>query len=227
MAATIIVFGATSPTGVELCRRLRREDRYVIAAVRPTSDHSQLAALDVDCRKADAMDPEQVLKVLHGVGEKPAVVSLLGGEPTRKSAVVDSQGNINVIDAAVAADAGRFVLVTSIGCNESYPALVWVPRIILRHNIREKSKAEAYLKDSGLAWTIVRPGRLTKLRRKPTGRGILIEHALAAGPITRADLAGLIRRALDSDRAIGKTYTASDSRSARILGGVEVVPATL
>jgi uncharacterized protein YbjT (DUF2867 family) len=152
---------------------------------------------------------------------------LLGGLPTKKSSVVDSQGNINVIDAAVAIAAGRFVLVTSVGCNESYPALVRVPRIILRDTIREKNKAETHLKDSGLEWTIIRPGRLTKLRRKPTGRGILIDHALAAGPITRADLGELVYRVVNSERTIGKTYTASDRRNARILGGIEVVPVNL
>ena len=141
--------------------------------------------------------------------------------------MVDSQGNINLIDAATAVHVRRFVLVTSVGCNESHKALVWVPRIILRHTIREKSKAETYLKNSGLAWTIIRPGRLTSVRRRPTGRGILIEHALAAGPITRVDLGELVYRAVNNDKAIGKTYTAADQRHARILGDVEVVPAQL
>lgn len=227
-SATVIVFGATSEGGVELCRRLREDQVRVVAGVRASSDRSALESLGVECRQADAMEPEQLRNAMRELNEQTIVVSLLGGMPTRKSSVVDSQGNINLIDAATAARARRFVLVTSVGCNESYKALVWVPRvIILRHTIREKSIAETYLKDSGLAWTIIRPGRLTALRRQPTGRGILIEHALAAGPITRVDLGELVYQAVNSEEAIGKTYAACDQRHAKILGGVEVVPVHL
>ena len=224
--STVIVFGATSAGGLELCRRLRGDQVRVVAGVRAGSNRSNLEALGVECREADALEPEQLLNAMRALGEQPTVVSLLGGMPNKKSSVVDSQGNINVIDAATAAEVRRFVLVTSVGCNESYKALVWFPRIIiLRHTIREKSKAETYLKNSGLAWTIIRPGRLTALRRRPSGRGILIEHPLAAGPITRVDLGELVYRTVSSEQAIGKTYTAADQRHAKILGGVAVLPA--
>jgi uncharacterized protein YbjT (DUF2867 family) len=226
--STVIIFGATSAGGLELCRRLRGDQVRVVAGVRAGSNRANLEALGVECREADALEPEQLLNGMRELGEQPTVVSLLGGMPNKKSSVVDSQGNINVIDAAMAAEVRRFVLVTSVGCNESYKALVWFPRIlILRHTIREKSKAETYLKNSGLAWTIIRPGRLTSLRRRPTGRGILIEHPLAAGPITRIDLGELVYHAVGSEQAIGKTFTAADQRHAKILGGVEVVPAQL
>lgn len=226
-AQTVFVFGATSEGGVELCRRLRTDQTHVIAGVRSSSDRSQLEALGVECRNADALDPSLLQDAMQDLGEQTTVVSLIGGMPSRKSSVVDSQGNINVIDAAKTAGVRRFVLVTSVGCNESHRALVIVPRIILRHTIREKGKAEAHLKGSGLEWTIIRPGRLTTLRRKPTGRGILIEHSLAAGPITRVDLGELVYRAVRNDASIGKVYTASDQRHARIVGGDEVVPAQL
>lgn len=222
---TVIVFGATSKGGLELCRRLRADQVRVVAGVRASSDRSKLGALGVDCWEADALDMQQLLNAMRDLGEQFTVVSFLGGLPTRKSSVIDSQGNMNLIDAATAANARRFVLVSSVGCNESHKALVIVPRIILRHTVREKSKAEKFLRNSTLAWTIIRPGRLTS--KRATGRGILIEHPLAAGPISRADLGELVYRAVNSERAIGKTYTATDQRHARIIGGVTVVPAEL
>lgn len=226
-AATVFVFGATSAGGRELCRRLVADGVRVVAAVRAGSDGSQLEALGVECRQADAMVPEQVRNAMRDLGAQPTVVSLLGGMLSRKAALVDSQGNINAIDAAKAAGARRFVMVTSVGCNESRPALVWVPRMILRHVVREKGVAETYLKDSGLAWTIIRPGRLTSIRQRPSGLGILIENPLAVGPITRADLGELVYRAVTSERAVGKIYAAADRRHAKIAGGGEVVPARL
>lgn len=224
-AATVVVFGATSDSGVEFCRRLRQDGRRVVAVIRASSDPSKLEPLGVEFREADALDRDQVFGVMREFGDQPSVVSLLGGLPTKKDSVVDSSGNINVIDAAAAVNAAHFVLVTSVGCNESWDALVLVPRFILRHTVKEKNKAELHLRESALPWTIIRPGRLTWLRHKPTGRGILIEHPLAAGPITRVDLGELVYRALESDVAIGRTYTAADQRHAKIIGGVEVVPA--
>jgi uncharacterized protein YbjT (DUF2867 family) len=226
-SSTVFVFGATSEAGLELCRRLREDGVRVVAGVRAGSDRLLLGALGVECREADALKLDQLMNVMRDLGEQPTVVSFLGGMPNRKSSVVDSLGNINAIDAAMVAGARRFVLITSVGCNESYKALVWVPRIILRHTVREKSKAENYLRNSELAWTIIRPGRLTTVRRQPTGRGILIENALAAGPITRVDLGGLVYRAVNSEQAIGKTYTAADQRHAKIVGDIDVVPAQL
>lgn len=223
----VFIFGGTSAGGLEVCRRLCADGWRVVAGVRAGSDRTQLDALGVDCREADALAAEQLRTAMRDLGEGPTVVSFLGGMPSRAASRVDSQGNINAIDAATAAGARRFVLVSSVGCNESRQALRWVPRMILRHTIREKGKAEVYLQDSALAWTIVRPGRLTSIRRRPTGRGILMEHPLAFGPITRADLGELVYRAVTSEQAIGKIYTASDARHAKILGGVEVVPARL
>ena len=48
------------------------------------------------------------------------VVSTLGGSPA--DATVDSQGNINLINAAIKHGVKRFVLVTSIGAGDSKDA---------------------------------------------------------------------------------------------------------
>jgi nucleoside-diphosphate-sugar epimerase len=47
-------------------------------------------------------------------------VSTLGG--STKNPEVDSQGNINVIEAALAKGVKKFILVTSIGCGDSKDA---------------------------------------------------------------------------------------------------------
>ena len=224
---TVFVFGATSDGGTELCRRLRADDVHVIAGVRASSDCSGLEALGVECRQADAMQPDQLRDALQDLDSNVAIASLLGGMPSKAASRVDSEGINNVIDAAVATGVRRFVLVSSVGCNESRKALIPIPRFILRHTIREKSKSENHLRESQLDWTIIRPGRLTTIFKKPTGRGILIEHPLAAGAITRVDLGELVYKAVTSEQAIGKIYTAADQRHAKIIGGLTVEPVQL
>jgi uncharacterized protein YbjT (DUF2867 family) len=56
-----------------------------------------------------------------GIEDVDAVVCSLGG--TTKDPQVDSQGNINLIDAAIKKGVKKFVLVTSLGCGSSQKAV--------------------------------------------------------------------------------------------------------
>lgn len=55
-----------------------------------------------------------------GIEEVDAVVCTLGG--TTADPRVDSEGNINVIDAAIKKGVKKFILVTSVGCGNSKDA---------------------------------------------------------------------------------------------------------
>ncbi|MBN8281436.1 MAG: NAD(P)H-binding protein, partial [Gammaproteobacteria bacterium] len=120
----------------------------------------------------------------------------------------DFEATRNAVDAARFAGIRRFVLVTVIGAGESRDAAPAIARYVLRHVIPEKTKAEDYLRTSGLDYTIVRPGGL--LDKPAEGRAYLTEDTRAMSWIRRADLAGLLVQALDDPRAIGKTYHAFD-----------------
>ena len=72
-----------------------------------------------------------------------------------------------------------------------------------------KTQAEDHLRESGVAYTIIRPGGLKDA--DATGRGLLTEDAMAMGIITRQDLAQLMVAALDDAGAANKIYTAKDS----------------
>jgi len=68
----------------------------------------------------DAMDKDSVMGAWKNMDGCNLVVSSLGGTPADPA--VDSQGNINLIDAAIANGVERFVLVTSIGTGNSKDA---------------------------------------------------------------------------------------------------------
>jgi hypothetical protein len=80
-------------------------------------------------------------------------------------------GNRNAVDAAKAVGVRRFVLVSVIGAGESLDAAPWIARRILKNVIVEKTRAEEYLKASGLDYTIIRPGGL--LDKEGQGRAYL------------------------------------------------------
>jgi nucleoside-diphosphate-sugar epimerase len=73
------------------------------------------------------------------IEEVDAVVSTIGGTPADPSA--DSEGNINLIKAAIARGVKRFVLVTSIGTGDSRDAPPQQVYDVLEKVLLEKSKA--------------------------------------------------------------------------------------
>ena len=224
----ILVVGGTRGTGLEIVKRLHEMGEKVVVTVRTSSNTDALDALGVETVVMDALEPEQV-KAAVAPGVYKAVVSTLGTSsrdlPSRQNTLQglvkgqtrmdpgkrpDFLGNRNIIDAAGDANIRRFVLVTVIGAGDSADAL---PRLARRgHNevIPLKTQAENYLRDSGLDYTIIRPGGLGPRNLAVTGTARLTEDAQAFSYMGRTDLADLTIGALGDSASMGKTYTAYD-----------------
>ena len=149
------------------------------------------------------------------VEEYDAVVSTIGGTPADPKA--DSEGNINLIEAAVAKgkEQGRmpkFVLVTSIGTGDSQGAPPPQVYEALKPVLVEKVKAEDKLKElaeaNGMEFCIVRPGGLKS--EPATGTGVLTEDVNICGAIHRADVASLVVKCVLKDSANGKVLSCVD-----------------
>jgi nucleoside-diphosphate-sugar epimerase len=117
-------------------------------------------------------------------------------------------GNKNLIDAAVKAGVQKFILVSSIGSGESAVALPPQAMETLRPVLLEKEKAEKHLMESGLTYTVIRPGGLKS--EPATGNGVLTEDYQVAGTIHRADVAQLVCKSLLSEAANNKLLSAVD-----------------
>ena len=207
--ADVLVFGGTRGIGLETVRQLREKGEAVTVLVRETSDLSALNAIDgVSTTVGDAMDMQAVSRAF-ATGEFDTVITTLGGTPDA-GFMVDSVGNINAIDGAQAAGADRFILVTSIGAGDSRAAAPDAMLKALGMVLAEKEKAERHLIDSGLTWTIVRPGVLNDKPKNDRGR--LIQDTSAVGIISRAEIARLIVEAIDSEPTYGGIYSAIEDR---------------
>lgn len=209
VARRVAIFGASSGIGVELARRLAAQGAPALAVTRSGASQA-LAAAGGSLARGDVLQRADVERVLATVPAPEAVVSLVGGRPFRKDAPPDWDGNRNLIDAARAAGIRRFVLVSSIGAGDSRAAAPWIARLVLGRFMALKTKAEDYLRVSGLDWTIVRPGHLTD--QPANGRGQLLEDETVSGAIPRADVAALVERVLGDDATIGRTYAAITAR---------------
>ena len=208
MSDGVLIFGASRETGLETARLLTARGEQVTAFVRPTSDIAELKSLKPRLVYGDVLDPEAVGKAF-AAGRFRAVVCSIGahrGQVPRP----DFEGVKVIVDAAKKLTTGvpRVLMVTMIGAGDSRAAVA--PKVIevLGEPMRLKTLAENYLMESGLPYTILRPGGMTS--DPASGTAIRTEDHMRMGVITRADLARLIVECLDDPATIGKIYHTVD-----------------
>jgi uncharacterized protein YbjT (DUF2867 family) len=117
-----------------------------------------------------------------------------GSGPERKQ-TVDRDAAVKLIEAASALGVARFVIVSSMGYDDlehADPAM--------RPYYEAKRDADAALRESGLDWTIVKPGRLTN--EPGTGRIDAARRLGRRGEISRDDVALTILECLQAPNTI-------------------------
>lgn len=157
---SLLIFGASGPTGCWLVRHARARGYRVSAMLRAGRDAEELQNLGVSVLRGDALN-EQDCRTAIETARPQAVVSLLGGRNAQGQRV-DAAGNIHVIEALLGwKQCRRLLLVTSYGCGDQFAALGSTAQRVLGEALRAKSLAEECLIQSDLDWTIVRPGGLS------------------------------------------------------------------
>jgi len=217
----VLIFCADTDTGYRLSQLLRREDRRVIAVMRQRADPVLLVKLKCEVVVGDPTEREDVRRIVAQFApENPVVVCMLGGSPA-----MNSQGNINVIDAAKEFGLRRFVMLTSIGCGDSAPAVDPFVKAFIGKAIRAKNWAEQQLFATDLDWTVIRPGGM--MRRASRGQPVLVDNPNVSGHINVFDLGDLVHQVLSSDQTVRKVFTAVDDSRAYDVEGKPVKPAQL
>jgi len=169
---------------------------------------SEIEGMMAIVTKGDALNKDEVAKAFEAMEEVDAVVSTIGGTTANPEA--DSQGNINLIEAALKKGVRKFVLVTSIGVGDSKDATPQEVYDVLKPVLLEKEKAEAMLKANAdkMTFVIVRPGGLKSEPR--TGKAVLTTSNKVCGAVTREDVALLTCKALFSDNANNQVLSCID-----------------
>ncbi|ELY84902.1 SDR family oxidoreductase [Natrialba taiwanensis] len=192
--ATVLVAGSHGQVGQHVTTELVASDHGVRAMVRADDQVEEMEATGAEAVVADLTDA-----VDHAVEGCDAVVFAAGsgGEDVYG---VDRDGAIRLIDATVEAGIDRFVMLSSMGADdpESGPDP-------LRDYLIAKAEADAYLRESSLAHTIVRPGELTN--EPGTGEvRVGTDFELGDGDIPREDVATVLVAALDRSSLVGETF---------------------
>ncbi|WP_104106458.1 SDR family oxidoreductase [Nocardioides sp. 616] len=173
-----------------------------VALVRKDAYRAELEALGAEVRLLDieADDASAFATAFDGCD---AVVFAAGGGAdgnVQRKRTVDLEGSLKSIAGARQAGITRFVQLSAIGVDDALPddtAEVW------KAYVEAKRDADVALRDSGLDWTIIRPGALTD--DDALGRVQLAEH-VTRGSIPRADVAAVLAAVLDSEAAVGRQW---------------------
>ena len=202
----ILLAGASRGVGREIAKNLAQRSLKVKALLRSPETQADLEALGIEVAIGNALNPTEVESAFLSEPIS-AVISTIGGLP-QDGQRADFLGNKTLIDAAVKANVQKFILVSSIGSGNSASALPPQALQTLGAVLVEKAQAEQYLINSGLTYTIVRPGGLKS--EPATGNAVLTPDPTIAGSIHRADVATLVCQCLLSDQANNQVLSAVD-----------------
>jgi nucleoside-diphosphate-sugar epimerase len=195
----VAIAGGHGKIGLLLGKLLVERGDAVFGLIRDPAQEDDLHAVGVEPVICDLEGDHDVAEAVSGV---EAVVFAAGAGPgsgAERKRTMDLGGALKLIDAAKAEGVERYVMVSAMGAADP-PA---EGGEVYGEYLRAKAEADRALAASGLACTIVRPGRLTD--EEPTGL-VRVGERLERGEIPRADVAAVLAAVLEASNAIGKTF---------------------
>jgi putative NADH-flavin reductase len=207
---TIVVLGATGPTGRHVVRQALAQGHRVTAFVR---NPDKLPLRDQRLRVATGSVPDDAEAVAEAVREADAVISALGvGQSFRPRGLMARSAPV-IVSAMERHGVRRLIFLSAIGVGDTIrdtplPLRIF-SRTLLRAVYADKQAADDRVRASGLDWTLVHPVMLSD--GEGTGRWRAGERLdLRGAPkIPRADVASFILAQLNDPTYLRKSVVLS------------------
>ncbi|MFD5142939.1 NAD(P)-dependent oxidoreductase [Streptomyces sp. NPDC058401] len=198
----ITVFGASGSVGALLVPEALRRGHEVVAVTRDPA-HIKLRHPHLTVAVAELNDPPALGKALAGAGA--AIITL--GDPvcdTGTRAVLAAMRNTGVERVEVLTGFGASAI-SRRRLGPGMRGVVGAVRLLVRTGFRAKERQDAYVRASGLTFTIVQPPTLTYGPATGTYRHGDYRGASILGKISRADLAAFMLDNLEQDRYVDQS----------------------
>jgi uncharacterized protein YbjT (DUF2867 family) len=200
MSMDIVIAGGHGAIALHLTRLLHERGDRVRSLIRNpvhAGDVETVGATPVVC-DLEHVDEDVVARATAGADAAVFAAGAGPGSGPERKWTVDYGGAVKLIAAAKANGTDRYVMVSSRGADPDAPG-----DDTFAVYLRAKGKADAELRASGLAYTIVRPGRLTD--DPGTGRVSAGEH-VADGRVSREDVAAVLAFTLHDPALAGVMF---------------------
>ena len=199
---TVLVIGATGETGKLIVPRLLDEGYTVKAFVRDGVKGRKVLGKKVTVVTGDIKMLATIEPAMTGIDYVISAVGATASSGNNRPEKVDYEGVKNLADASAAAGVKQFVLISSMGVtHEDHSLNRFFGKVLIW-----KAQGEQALRDSGVPYTIVRPGGLVN---EPGGKVRVVavqgDPLMDNARIPRADVAEVCVEALRSPAAQSKT----------------------
>jgi uncharacterized protein YbjT (DUF2867 family) len=194
----VVIVGGHGKVALRLEKLLAERGDSPRGIIRKTEQAQDLEEIGAEPIVLDIENVDDIGDALAGAD---AVVFAAGAGPgsgPARKRTVDYGGAVKLANAAASQDIRRYVMVSSIGSNRPD---TWSDQMRPYHEA--KSEADQFLIESGLDYTILRPGRLTD---DPGTGQVEIAERVEYGEIPRDDVAAVIAECLLADNTIGKSF---------------------
>ena len=197
----VVVAGATGRTGQKAVDALLADGYRVRAFVRNIDRARAVLPASIEFSEGDIRQRSTIDNALVGA---TALISTIGAgfdDPLNSPEIVDYLGVRSLAEAANSAGIKNFVLVSSGGVTHEDHIL----NQRFNNVLMWKFKGEEAVRNSGVPYTIVRPGGLTD---EPGGKNtiIFLQGDNHQGSIPRSEVARVLVAALRFPEATGKTF---------------------
>lgn len=189
----VLVAGAHGTTGKKIISILKQSNKYEPFAM--VRKQEQIEGFEKDNVKTILADLE---KDVSGTTKGIDRVIFAAGSGGKNVFGVDQEGAKKLMDASKKDSIKKFVMLSSMGADNPDQASE------LKDYLKAKHNADEHLTNSGMEYTIVRPGALNN----EAGNGkIQLENKLnKSGEISRQDVAETLVGSLDDSVARNKTF---------------------
>ena len=193
------VFGASGRTGTHIIDELIRRDVNIRAFSRRTKENADTDSLNWVV--ADVTNKESLAEALKNVD---VIISAIGHVDGDNSENVDYLGAINIVSAAKESGVQQIIYMSSIGAGGAENISTVMLNLLANKTMKWKALAEEQIRNSGIAFTIVRPGGLLG---EPATQGIQFSQGdNVLGWIPREDVAAVLVESIFKDGAKNKTF---------------------
>jgi uncharacterized protein YbjT (DUF2867 family) len=195
----VFVAGGHGKIGLRLLRLVAQRGDQARGLIRDPAQSADLEAVGAEPVVADWEAGDDITPLVAGADVVVFAAGAGPGSGPERKRTVDYGGAVKLIEAAKANGVSRYLIVSSMGADDPAGG----PES-MRPYLEAKAQADEALRESGLDFTIVRPGMLTD----DPGTG-LVDAAPSLGrrgSIPRDDVSAVLLAVLDAPSTISMTF---------------------
>ncbi len=195
----VLVIGANGQTGRHIVKELSSSSQHFVKAMIRKTEQAQDME-DLGARPIVADLEQDFSYALENVNAVIFAAGSGGSTGDDKTLAIDQEGAKKAVDYSKKMGIERFIMLSSMGADQPSSGPDG-----LQFYLKAKGEADAYLKESGLNYTIVRPGSLST----DDGKGKIIAASSISdksGDIPREDVAKVLVESITTEETNHKVF---------------------